>query len=208
MMFVLAHCGDEIARRLAARWGARMITARELSIRGWRHHPVGGGDDVLGLDDGPLPARAVGGVVTRLSGIAPAELVQIAEGDRDYIAAEMTAFLLSFLRRLTCPVLNRPTASSLMGISWTTPRWRAAAIAAGLRISLDDADADAVTVTVIGERTFGATGPAAAAAVALATHCGAELLTARFTRTGELLDVNPWADLSDDAADAIRARFT
>jgi hypothetical protein len=129
VILVLAHAGDAIARRLAEAWGARVVTARDLSTRGWRHFPVGGGRDMLGLADGTVAAASLRGVHTRLGAVAPADLPHITADDREYVAAEMTAFLLSFLGGLSCPVLNRPTASSLMGPGWHLPRWRAAAIA-------------------------------------------------------------------------------
>jgi hypothetical protein len=204
MILILAHAGDAVAHRLAAAWSARVVTARDLSTRGWRHSPMGGGEDVLGLADGPLPASAVRGVLTRVGAIAPGDLGHIAEEDRAYVAAEMTAFLLSFLRGLRCPVLARPTASSLMGPGWTTPRWRAAAVAAGLGVAPDAAAAE--VVTVVGEEAFG---PAALAApaLALARHAGVELLIARFTPAGQFVDAHPWAELPAAAAAAVRARF-
>ncbi len=205
MILVIAHAGDAIARRLATAWGARLITPRDLSTRGWRHFPVGGGDDVLGLAGGLVPAAAVRGVLTRLGAVTAADLAHIAVEDRDYVAAEMTAFLLSLLRALRCPVLNRPTASSLMGPGWTAPRWRAAAVAAGLGVAPEGTRGEAVTV--VGDRSFGSARLAGAAA-ALAIHAGLELLSARFTADGRFIDANPWSDLSDDAAAVVRARLS
>lgn len=205
MILVLAHAGDTIARRLAAAWDARVITGRDLSTRGWRHFPVGGGDDVLGLADGPLPATAVRGVLTRIAAVAPADLGHITEEDREYVATEMSAFLLSFLRALRCPVLNRPTAGSLIGPGWTPLRWRAAASAAGLAIAREGTAA--IPVTVLGDRAFGPDALAAPAR-ALARRAGVELLGARFTADGQFVDADPWADLPDEAADAVRARFS
>ena len=204
MILVLAHAGDAIARRLATAWQARLTTPRDLSTCGWRHFPVGGGDDVLGLTEGPVPAAALRGVWTRLGAVTVSDLAHIAGNDREYVAAEMTAFLLSFLRVLRCPVLNQPTASSLMGPGWSAPRWRAAAIAAGVGVASDGIGGEAVTV--VGERCFG---PAhlASAAAALALHARVELLSARFTADGLFVDANPWGDLSDDAAAAVRRRF-
>jgi hypothetical protein len=159
---------------------------------------------MLGLADGTVAAASLRGVHTRLGAVAPADLPHITADDREYVAAEMTAFLLSFLGGLSCPVLNRPTASSLMGPGWHLPRWRAAAIAAGLRVASDGAAG--ASVTVLGEQAFGPAALAAPAA-ALARHAGVELLTARFTAEGDFLDADPWAELPPAAAAAARARF-
>jgi hypothetical protein len=202
VIVVLAYAGDQYATELAKVLNARVVTARALSTRGWAHHPVGNGDDVLSLDDGSISARALRGVVTRIGAVGPQDLPHIVPEDRDYVAAEMSAFLLSFLYALRCPVVNRPTAISLMGPGWTHQRWRAAAIATGLRVT----DGQGTSVTVVGERCFGP--PALAEpALALAHHAGVELLTSRFSLNGELIDVDPWARVPNDAALALRERF-
>jgi hypothetical protein len=232
VILVLAHAGDEIARRLAARLAATVVTARDLSTRGWRHAPLGGpgggvDDDVLGLAGGPVAATAVRGVVTRMGAVTPPDLGHIAEADRSYVAAEMTAFLLSLLHALPCPVVNRPTPMSLMGPGWTAMRWRAAAIAAGVAVAPDGAGPGddevgasvpmvgrgvppyapaGTSITVLGDRWFGPDA-LAPAALALARHARLELLTARFTADAALVDADPWAELPDAAADALRARL-
>jgi hypothetical protein len=91
-----------------------------------------------------------------------------------------------------------------MGPGWTEPRWRAAAIAAGLAVVRGDSAGD--TVTVVGDRYFGAP-HLAGAATALARHAGVELLCARLTAEGGFVGANPWADLTDDAAAAVRSRL-
>jgi hypothetical protein len=205
MILVIAHSGDAIARRLATAWDARLITPRDLSTCGWQHFPVGGGDDIVGLAEGAIPATSVRGVLTRIGAVGPSDLPHIAAEDRAYVAAEMTAFLLSFLRLLRCPVLNQPTASSLMGPGWTEPRWRAAAVATGLAVARGETAGE--TITVVGERYFGAAHLAGAAA-ALARHAGVELLSARLTSDGRFIDANPWADLTEEAAAAVHTRLT
>jgi hypothetical protein len=201
VILVVAHAGDTIARRLAGTWGARLLTPRDLSSRGWRHFPVGGGDDTLGVGGEAVPAAAIRGVLTRLGAVTATDLPHIAAEDRGYVAAEMTAFLLSFLRALPCPVLNRPTASSLMGPGWTSARWRAAAVAAGLDVAGDGSAGE--IVTIVGSRSFGLPRLAGAAA-SLARHAGIELFSARFTAGGAFIEACPWSDLPDAAAAAVR----
>jgi hypothetical protein len=40
------------------------------------------------------------------------------------VAAEMNAFLVAWLTSLTCPIFNRPTATSLCGPAWSVEHWR------------------------------------------------------------------------------------
>lgn len=55
------------------------------------------------------------GVLNRLPG-PPWEIInRFAPADRDYALQEMTAFYLSWLNSLSCPMLNRPTPQGLSG---------------------------------------------------------------------------------------------
>ncbi len=55
------------------------------------------------------------GVLNRLPG-PPREIIdRFAPADRDYALQEMTAFYLSWLNSLPCPILNRPTPQGLSG---------------------------------------------------------------------------------------------
>src|SRR4030095_4564992 len=108
------------------------------------------------------------------------------------VAAEMDAFLASWLTRLRCPVLNRPVATSLMGPNRTRVRWLLLAASAGLRPAAcrslapggDPASATAA-VTVVGRRWVGAVAPELGAqAVCLAERAGVDLLTVQFDSPG------------------------
>jgi hypothetical protein len=99
------------------------------------------------------------------------ELAHIAFEDREYVAAEMNAFLTSWLSRLECAVLNRPQGTCLCGPNWRPLQWVQAASRVGIpvervRCSVPAADqhdtssglaGDAtVEVTVVGKWCFGA----------------------------------------------------
>jgi hypothetical protein len=60
------------------------------------------------------------------------ELHWVRREDRDYVAAEMTAFLLAWLTVLHCPVVNRPTAMSLNGPNWRAEQWLLTASSLGV----------------------------------------------------------------------------
>jgi hypothetical protein len=169
-----------------------------------------------------LETEQILGVLTLLPCVYPQELTEIAPDDRDYVAQEMTAFLLAWLTELTCPVLNRPNATSLMGPSWPPERWRHLALHAGLRAaplrrqttrepaaSVQPTSA-AACVTVIGDRWIGELpSELAAQARRLADAAGAELLTVVFDRAdtqASVLFADPRPPIGDGrVADAILA---
>jgi hypothetical protein len=190
-LLILAHAGDDIARGLATSWGAgvRLIVPRDLSAPGWQHFPAGGGNDTIGIAGETVRAAEVAGVLVRIAAVAPADLPHIAIEDRAYVAGEMTAFLQSFLTSLHCPVINRPSPTSLMGPGWSRERWRAAAVAAGIEII-------GAANSRIAER-----------ALSLARLAAVEFLPVRMTADGRFVEAEPWA-APPIAAGALRALLT
>jgi hypothetical protein len=95
-----------------------VITDETLStaVR-WEHRVGSGGSTVSFTTPGgaTLTDGAIRGVVNRL--IAPPQQILncVAPADRDYALQEMTAFHLSWIHALRCPVLNRPTPQGLAG---------------------------------------------------------------------------------------------
>jgi hypothetical protein len=138
MIIIVASRYDEPARRLSERWageGAHLLTCQDLSVSGWRcrlSDPLGSTAVIGGLK---VKQTEISGVLTRMQWVAGQELTHIVAEDRAYISAEMTAFLVFWLSGLTCPVLNRPSASSLIGPGWGREAWNSAASKAGMRIN-------------------------------------------------------------------------
>jgi hypothetical protein len=191
MLVVLAHSRDEQARVLVGQWaseGARLLTARDLSLPGWQHRVGGAGPEYAVVGGSRVEVAAIEGVVTRIPCITEAEMTHVMPEERGYVASEMNAFLISWLSRLPCPVLNRPSASSLMGPSLGLEKWLALAVRCGLPLaaapgsaSPKQLPAQQVSVTVVGRRWFGQVETAVGeGAVRLAATAGVELLTARF----------------------------
>ena len=116
MIVVLASRHDRACGRLVADWAghASLLTCQDLSVRGWRYGP-GGVADAAVLGGRLTRAGEIEGVLTRLPRVDQSELGHIVPGDRGYVAEEMTAFLAAWLSDLRCPVLNRPTATCLLG---------------------------------------------------------------------------------------------
>jgi len=104
--------------------------------------------------------RELRGVVTRIANVHASDLAHIVEQDREYVAAELNAFLTAWLDSLRCPVINRPSASSLLGPALSHERWLALArgrlrlAMSRHRVPVDEHPYAPVFVTVIGDRWF------------------------------------------------------
>lgn len=202
-------------------YDATLLTSADLSVAGWRHSldPCSTSTAVLGgrrVATGDITA-----VLTRWPCIFDQELAQIVPEDRAYVAAEMTAFLRSWLTRLPCPVVNRPTAASLTGPSWRPEQWVHVAAGLGIRVrpirrlarlsaevSPKNQEPPPSTVTVVGEDSFGEVDPVLKTqARRLAAAAGVGLLAVHFSgpeRGAELISADPLPDLGDGAvADAL-----
>jgi hypothetical protein len=223
MLIVLASAHDAPARAIAeawAPWGGALCTPADLSIPGWRFRVGAPAESAAVVSGRVVPVAAIAGVLTRLSAISPEDLPHIAASDRDYVAAEMTAFLIAFLSALPCKALNRPSAGALSGPAWRPEQWIRLAARAGIpvvarhrRVGRDMAPAvepeTATEAMLIGDRVFGAQAPLLADwARALAREAGVDLLRLGFARQGggyALAGVNPWPDLaSPQASEAAR----
>jgi hypothetical protein len=219
MLVVVASRLDEGARALADRSAdVRVLTCEDLSVAGWRHRPGASGASTAVVGGEVVSAAEIGGVLTRRSRVLEWEPDHVVAGDRAYVAAEMTAFLRSWLSGLGCPVLNRPATTCLSGPGWYREQWVLTAARLGIPVrplrwrpgsaAGVPEDEAAFTATVVGERCLGAADPASAAwALRLARAARVDLLAAHFgeTETGlELLDADPWPDVSSpEVADAI-----
>jgi hypothetical protein len=222
MLVVLTYPHDAAARTLVDRWrsrGARLMVPRDLSQPGWRHYVGGCGEEWFVSNGERLRTDVLSGVMTRMPSVRAQDLTHIAREDREYVAAEMDAFLASWLTRLRCPVLNRPVATSLMGPNRSRERWLLLAASAGLRPAArrslapggDPAPATAA-VTVVGRCWVGAVAPQLGAqAVCLAERAGVDLLTVQFDgpdRDAAFVCAELSIDVSsDEVADALLARL-
>jgi hypothetical protein len=222
LIVVVASRHDQGARTLAASQGTdrvALLTCEDLSVPGWRHYVAAAGTSVAVIDGREVPVEEITGVVTCLPNVSELELLHIVPSDRAYVAAEMTAFLLSWLSALSCPVLNRPSPTCLSGPYWRPEQWARLASRAGMRVQpvqrrvalaldAEPAVTQGVTVTVIGERCLGQADAATlAGARRLARAADVELLTVRVSGPepgAAFLGADPWPDLtSQETADAL-----
>jgi len=197
-----------------------LCTPADLSTSGWRYS-AGKPDEGAAVVAGQIvPASTITGVLTRLPAIHAEMLPHIHAADREYVAGEMTAFLIAFLSALPCRLLNRPTAGSLLGPAWRPEQWIRAAAKAGIPVrpihrgvrlsALSPPESEIVAeVTLIGDRIFGDGEPSVAAwAHSLAQAAGVGMLTLGFALYGSglaLARVDPMPDLnSREKIDAAR----
>lgn len=220
MIVVVASRYDVPARRLSERWaghGGCLLTSEDLSVCGWRYYSKDPDQSTAILGGREVKQPEIRGVVTRLSWIWEGELGDIIAGDRAYVAAEMSAFLLCWLSGLTCPVLNRPTAACLNGPAWGREQWTAAARKAGMRtepfrrraslaLAAGECQEPAtVTVTVVGERCLGdADEQLILQARRLAAVAGTDLLGVQFSGSdadARFVGVTTCPDIKDCCVD-------
>ncbi len=169
----------------------------DLSRSGWCCSSQNPDDSQCVIEGTPYRSSEIRGVLVRLPSVLAADLPHIVVSDRDYVASEMTAFLVYWLNALGTPVLNRPTPRSLLGPGWFPEHWIYYAAQAGMRvrsmsraIRLTSFDQPAwpehngsfAELTVIaGVRCFGDVAPGLAEkARALAAAAHADLVKFRF----------------------------
>jgi hypothetical protein len=117
VIVVVASVVDDDAAALPDRWPNRdvvVLTPLDLSTPGWSTE-LGRADGRFVANGAVLPSAAIEGVLVRLPAVPAAEMLVLAEEDREYAACEATAFLAWWLSTLRCPVVNHPTPTSLVG---------------------------------------------------------------------------------------------
>jgi len=240
VLLVIASRYDPGAASLASRWasvGATLLTCEDLSSPGWCFSPAEAGRGTLVASGEVIPVRAVQGVLSRRPCILPDELPWVTPEDRQFVAAEMTAFMLAWLATLPCPVVNRPTPSCLNGPQWRAEHWASAAVRLGIptrhvrrqvgrfEVSQDmrgnagfwrEADMeeieDPTELIVVGSRVLGAARPRLRAqALRLAHAAGLRFLSVWFDGKEDgasFCGASPWPDLGrEDVAEALLDLF-
>ena len=204
MIAVLADLADGEATALVDAWGseAALLGVDDLSRPGWAGDFPHAGPAFV-VDGLTRATRDLTGVLVRLPAVRPEHLPHIDSADREYAAAEMTAFLAYWLSALECPVVNRPTPTLLMGPAWTVARWLALARDLGIAAAREPGGRADRWVTAAGDQAFPADDPAGPAAAALARQAGVSLLGLGFARD-RLVSVSLRPLLTSDVADAVR----
>ena len=198
MILVFASAYDPNSVSLAARWAAHnanLLTCNDLSVAGWRHDLQSQAASTAVVGGRVIPVQEIKGVLIRWPGVFAQELTQITPADRDYVAREMMAFLVSWFSTLKCSVINQPTPVNLTGPAWRQEHWVQAAAQIGMPVmkvqrdvvlGSDNAEpslpSTATNVTVVGEQCFGDVDETLRKqSIRLAKFAGVSLLTVSFT---------------------------
>ncbi len=205
MIVIFASSYDQSADSLAEQWAnydASLLTCSDLSLAGWRHFLDSTADSTAVIGTKLVPVNDITGVLIRWPGVFAEELTQIIPDDRNYVAGEMMAFLVSWFLSLRCPVINRPTPLNLTGPAWRIEQWTNVAAKLGIpvrtvyrRVARDsncepvkNGHIEQTSVTVVGNDCFGTTDATLREqARSLAAAAGTSLLEMTFAR-----DENRW----------------
>ena len=189
MLLVVTSAGDPELRLLVARPSVAIVVPAHLSQSGWVYEVGSGATARLCTSRGEIGGDEISGVLTRIQRVDTGDLAHIHEDDREYVAAEMTAFLAAFISDLSCPLFNRPTANSLWGPSWTSEYWWRASAKEGFPVccNRDGACSDFADAIVVGSKVIydKALLPESAVQLSrtLAARAGVSLLASRFCKT-------------------------
>jgi hypothetical protein len=126
LLLVIASELDVVAAHAARIWPearVAMMTPRDLCRGGIAIEVDAFHDGEVVVQGKVEPVCGIEAAISLLRSVPQYELWEIDDGDRPYVASELTAFLFYFLSRLECPVLNRPSAHLLSGPSWGPLQW-------------------------------------------------------------------------------------
>jgi hypothetical protein len=220
MLMILATRSDQTAAWLAERWrshDAIIASPADLSTSGWSLHSAAPGKSKAYVEGRKVRNEEISSVLTRISCVQCHELNHIVPSDREYVASEMTAFLLAWLSSLACPVLNQPTPGCLGGPALRQEGWTHLAARLGISVAPVRRKTGDRTpmpegrstceVIVVGDECFGEAAPRLVEnARLLARASGTALLAVRFTGPEpdcDFVSASPWPDLaSPELADA------
>jgi hypothetical protein len=222
MIVVVASSYDRRAIRIVENWGfdcATILSAEDLCRPGWLLRVPLGPPGAAVIGSRTVRAEQLQGILTLRPCVFPEELQDIQSAHRNYVAAELNAFLLAWLTAQTCTVINRPTPCCLAGPGWRPEQWvRAAAqmgIPAQTRRQVPNGNAvpiaeETLEVIAIGEQCFGFDDSVLRErTLKLAKAANVDLLSVRFSADeGSFFSANVWPSLADPAVlEAVRRRL-
>ena len=204
MLIIFASEQDQTAWALVKRWaqrGAVLMTPSDLARPGWCCTSSNPAHSRCVIEGVSYSASAIRGVLIRSPFVFASDLWMIAEAERNFVAAEMNAFLIYWLNSLDVPVLNRPSPRSLCGPGWYPEHWIMQASRLGMKVRAIEQSVGLthiqpsawpqhtgsfVDITIVGETCFGRSNPKLAKRVrALAHAAGVEFVRFRFDTSGE-----------------------
>jgi hypothetical protein len=210
MIIVLASPRDDAARAFASDARAALMTPSDLSCAGWRWTARHGLEQAIAAGR-PLDGAAISGVLTRFGTVPEEDLGHIRAADRGFVAAEMTAFLLTWLTGLRCPVVNPPSGASLCGPGWRPARWVAAGIASARRTWPETAVPEPEHVIDVVDGRAMTVAPRAATRLAerAARVAGVPALRVKLASGARIVAADPWVAIErPEVAGAVLSALT
>ena len=144
MLIFLCTPGDMSARwfvaELRRRHGvaAQIVTPQELVYAPDMQHRLDGAEATSSVTlktHGTLDSASITGLVNRVDFLPDAHLATVNATDRSYMLQELLAIWSSWISALPCPVINRPTATSMAGPMYHPAIWCHNAAAVGLPVA-------------------------------------------------------------------------
>ena len=139
---ILAHQGDATAIHVAARLSqrhrpedTRLVSMEEIVFAPRWSHTLNGAKAkaALTLRDGTeIHGDRIGIVFNRLQYLDMPHFATSDKADREYAAMEMFALFLSWLKALSCPIINPVSSQNLAGPIHSSLAWQQLAGKAGL----------------------------------------------------------------------------
>jgi hypothetical protein len=209
-LLLLARSDDASVRALQQQAPNRVLHAgiADLSRVGWRYSG-GCPEKAAACADGRVvEAGKFGAVLCRIAFVAPGDLAIVHPEDREYAAAEMTAFLRAWLAQFPGLRCNEPTWMSLAGPGWHPLQWTWIVSKLGIPVAAAGATqrgCETAMATVAGSQVLGVSDPLLAEySLRIARAVKARLLSIRFARDGgwrfQSADPRPYLDAAGAAA--------
>jgi hypothetical protein len=222
MIVLVASAYDARALRIVSHWGsqcAAILSAEDLCMPGWVLQVPQGSRTTAVIGGRTISAEQISGILTLRPCIFLEELQKIQSAHRQYVAAELNAFLLAWLTARSCPVLNQPTACCLAGPNWRPEQWTQAAARLGIpaqtRRHVPNEKAvpnasETLEVIAVGERCFGYDDSILRdRALKLAQAAAVDLLSVQFSADrGRFLSASVWPSFTNPTVlQAVRQRL-
>jgi hypothetical protein len=185
------------------------MTPADLSMAGWRYEPSRPNESVCVVDGRPIRAADIRAVLVRIASVTAQDVPVIASEDREYVAAEMTAFLAAWLHALGVAV-NPVWPTCLAGRPWRPEQWTLQAASLGIGVEPLDrpmtrAHAPTHVVTVVGGSCFDAVDEVQEIdSLRIASAAGVRLVRLLYADRA-FVGADYWSDLDDHRVAAAMA---
>jgi hypothetical protein len=205
-LLLLARAEDPAVNVLTQRAPDRVAHAsvEDLCAPGWRYR-VGAPEYARARACGrTIEAERIAAVLCRIGRVSASDMETVHADDREFAAAETTAFLRAWLTQFRGVRCNEPTWMSLAGPRWHPLQWSRLVTELGIPASVEARQSE--TAVVAGRDVFGTTVPQLIDySKRIASAVRARSLAIRFVRNREWCfhSAEACPDLDEPNADAL-----